>query len=105
MAVLLAFAFLSGVVTILSPCILPLLPIVLSGGVAGGDPAASRRLRAGGLQDRRPEQNRACRIDQGGLRSFPDQLRDAVEGPLFHGPRPHGAQLPGAGSTVRSIAR
>jgi cytochrome c biogenesis protein CcdA/thiol-disulfide isomerase/thioredoxin len=36
MTVLLAFAFLSGVVTILSPCILPLLPIVLSGGLAGG---------------------------------------------------------------------
>ncbi len=36
MAVLLAFAFVSGVVTILSPCILPVLPIVLSGGVGGG---------------------------------------------------------------------
>jgi cytochrome c biogenesis protein CcdA/thiol-disulfide isomerase/thioredoxin len=36
MMVLLAFAFLSGVITILSPCILPLLPIVLSGGVTGG---------------------------------------------------------------------
>jgi cytochrome c biogenesis protein CcdA/thiol-disulfide isomerase/thioredoxin len=36
MTVLLAFAFLSGVVTILSPCILPVLPIVLSGGVGGG---------------------------------------------------------------------
>ena len=36
MAVLLAFAFVSGVVTILSPCILPVLPIVLSGSVGGG---------------------------------------------------------------------
>jgi len=36
MIVLLGFAFLSGVVTILSPCILPVLPIVLSGGVGGG---------------------------------------------------------------------
>jgi cytochrome c biogenesis protein CcdA/thiol-disulfide isomerase/thioredoxin len=36
MIVLLGFAFLSGVVTILSPCILPILPIVLSGGVGGG---------------------------------------------------------------------
>ena len=36
MAVLLAFAFLSGVITILSPCILPVLPIVLSGGVGAG---------------------------------------------------------------------
>lgn len=30
------FAFLAGLVTILSPCILPLLPIVLSSGVTGG---------------------------------------------------------------------
>jgi cytochrome c biogenesis protein CcdA/thiol-disulfide isomerase/thioredoxin len=36
MAVLLAFAFISGIVTILSPCILPVLPIVLSGGVGRG---------------------------------------------------------------------
>jgi cytochrome c biogenesis protein CcdA/thiol-disulfide isomerase/thioredoxin len=34
--ILLAFAFVSGVITILSPCILPVLPIVLSGGVGGG---------------------------------------------------------------------
>jgi cytochrome c biogenesis protein CcdA/thiol-disulfide isomerase/thioredoxin len=34
--VLLAFAFVSGVITILSPCILPVLPIVLSGSVGGG---------------------------------------------------------------------
>jgi cytochrome c biogenesis protein CcdA/thiol-disulfide isomerase/thioredoxin len=36
MMVLLAFAFLSGVITVLSPCILPVLPIVLSGSVGGG---------------------------------------------------------------------
>jgi len=36
MAVLLAFAFVSGVITILSPCILPVLPIVLAGGSSGG---------------------------------------------------------------------
>ena len=36
MIVLLAFAFVSGVITILSPCILPVLPIVLSGSVGGG---------------------------------------------------------------------
>ncbi|MDA8425436.1 MAG: cytochrome c biogenesis protein DipZ [Treponema sp.] len=36
MAVLLVFAFVSGVITILSPCILPVLPIVLSGSVGGG---------------------------------------------------------------------
>ena len=36
MVVLLAFAFLSGLITVLSPCILPVLPIVLSGSVGGG---------------------------------------------------------------------
>src|SRR5580700_6029115 len=35
MIILLIFAFLAGIVTILSPCILPILPIVLSGTVAG----------------------------------------------------------------------
>jgi cytochrome c biogenesis protein CcdA/thiol-disulfide isomerase/thioredoxin len=34
--VLLLFSFISGVVTILSPCILPVLPVLLSGGVGGG---------------------------------------------------------------------
>lgn len=36
MLVLIGFAFLSGLATILSPCIWPLLPIVLSSAVAGG---------------------------------------------------------------------
>jgi len=36
MIVLLGFAFLSGVITILSPCILPVLPVVLAGGATGG---------------------------------------------------------------------
>ncbi|MEJ2664548.1 MAG: cytochrome c biogenesis protein DipZ [Spirochaetia bacterium] len=36
MFLLLLFAFLAGIVTVLSPCILPLLPIVLSGSVSGG---------------------------------------------------------------------
>ncbi len=36
MALLVAFAFVAGIVTILSPCILPLLPVVLSGSVGGG---------------------------------------------------------------------
>jgi cytochrome c biogenesis protein CcdA/thiol-disulfide isomerase/thioredoxin len=36
MILLLLFAFLAGIVTILSPCILPLLPIVLSGTTGGG---------------------------------------------------------------------
>ena len=35
MTVLAFFAFLSGIVTILSPCILPVLPIVLSGSIGG----------------------------------------------------------------------
>ena len=35
MIILLLFAFLAGVVTILSPCILPILPIVLTGSVSG----------------------------------------------------------------------
>lgn len=36
MFLLVLFAFLAGIVTILSPCILPILPIVLSGSVAEG---------------------------------------------------------------------
>ncbi len=36
MLFLIGFAFLAGVITILSPCILPILPIVLSGSVGGG---------------------------------------------------------------------
>lgn len=36
MALLLLFAFLAGVVTILSPCVLPLLPIILSSSDASG---------------------------------------------------------------------
>lgn len=36
MLILILFAFLAGVVTILSPCILPILPIILSGGIGGG---------------------------------------------------------------------
>ncbi len=36
MILLVFFAFLAGIVTILSPCILPILPIVLSGSLTGG---------------------------------------------------------------------
>ena len=36
MIILVAFAFIAGFVTILSPCILPVLPIVLSGGIDKG---------------------------------------------------------------------
>lgn len=37
MTTLLLFAFLSGLVTIAAPCIWPLLPIILSSSIAGGD--------------------------------------------------------------------
>ncbi|MFC1653854.1 cytochrome c biogenesis protein DipZ [Patescibacteria group bacterium] len=36
MIILILFAFLGGLVTVLSPCILPVLPIVLSGSLTGG---------------------------------------------------------------------
>lgn len=36
MQFLIFFAFIAGLVTILSPCVLPVLPIVLSGGLTGG---------------------------------------------------------------------
>ncbi len=36
MIFLITFAFIAGVITILSPCILPILPIVFSGSVGGG---------------------------------------------------------------------
>lgn len=36
MLILILFAFIGGIITVLSPCILPLLPIILSSTVAGG---------------------------------------------------------------------
>jgi cytochrome c biogenesis protein CcdA/thiol-disulfide isomerase/thioredoxin len=36
MILLIAFAFLSGIVTVLSPCILPILPLLLSAGIGQG---------------------------------------------------------------------
>src|SRR5206468_2898731 len=36
MVVLLGIAFLAGVITAVSPCVLPVLPIVLAGGASGG---------------------------------------------------------------------
>lgn len=36
MFLLILFAFLAGIVTILSPCILPILPVVLTSSLAGG---------------------------------------------------------------------
>ena len=44
MILLVAFAFLAGVVTILSPCILPVLPIVLSSSIGGKEIGKSRPL-------------------------------------------------------------
>src|SRR5215207_7049231 len=35
MLVLLAIGFVAGIVTALSPCVLPVLPVVLAGGTAG----------------------------------------------------------------------
>lgn len=42
MILLVAFAFLAGIVTILSPCILPILPIILSSSVGGKEIGKSR---------------------------------------------------------------
>ncbi|MEK7591823.1 MAG: cytochrome c biogenesis protein DipZ [Patescibacteria group bacterium] len=42
MILLIAFAFLAGVVTILSPCILPILPIILSSTIGGQNIGKSR---------------------------------------------------------------
>ena len=36
MTILILFAFLAGVATIFAPCILPVLPVVLSAGISGG---------------------------------------------------------------------
>src|SRR4051812_40655034 len=36
MLALLGIAFLAGVITAISPCVLPVLPIVLAGGASGG---------------------------------------------------------------------
>ena len=36
MILLIGFAFLSGIITILSPCILPVLPIILAGSAGNG---------------------------------------------------------------------
>ncbi len=44
MIILIAFAFLAGVVTILSPCILPILPIILSSTIGGQNTGKSRPL-------------------------------------------------------------
>ena len=45
MLVLLGIGFLAGVITAVSPCVLPVLPIVLAGGASGERPAAVRDHR------------------------------------------------------------
>ena len=44
MIVLIVFAFIAGLVTILSPCILPLLPIILASSISEGKPSKKRLL-------------------------------------------------------------
>ncbi len=44
MILLIAFAFLAGIVTILSPCILPILPIILSSTIGGQNTGKSRPM-------------------------------------------------------------
>ncbi len=44
MILLIAFAFLAGIVTILSPCILPILPIILSSTIGGQNTGKSRPI-------------------------------------------------------------
>ncbi len=44
MLLILAFAFLAGVITILSPCILPILPIILTSSIAGKNTGKSRPI-------------------------------------------------------------
>ncbi len=44
MILLIAFAFLAGVITVLSPCILPILPIILSSSIGGKNTGKSRPM-------------------------------------------------------------
>lgn len=44
MIILIAFAFLAGVITVLSPCILPILPIILTSSIGGVNTGKSRPL-------------------------------------------------------------
>ncbi|MEK7111092.1 MAG: cytochrome c biogenesis protein DipZ [Patescibacteria group bacterium] len=44
MILLVAFAFLAGVITVLSPCILPILPIILTSSIGGQNTGKSRPL-------------------------------------------------------------
>lgn len=44
MVLLIAFAFLAGIITVLSPCILPILPIVLTSSIGGQNTGKARPL-------------------------------------------------------------
>src|SRR3990167_4317895 len=44
MILLIAFAFLAGIITILSPCILPILPIILTSSIGGVNTGKSRPM-------------------------------------------------------------
>lgn len=44
MILLIAFAFLAGIITVLSPCILPILPIILTSSIGGVNTGKSRPL-------------------------------------------------------------
>ena len=44
MILLIAFAFLAGVITVLSPCILPILPIILTSSIGGQNTGKSRPM-------------------------------------------------------------
>mgnify|MGYP001578132930 CR=1 FL=1 len=44
MILLIAFAFLAGIITVLSPCILPILPIILTSSIGGQNTGKSRPL-------------------------------------------------------------
>ena len=44
MILLIAFAFLAGIITVLSPCILPILPIILTSSIGGVNTGKSRPM-------------------------------------------------------------
>src|SRR3989338_3470510 len=44
MILLIAFAFLAGIITVLSPCILPILPIILTSSIGGVSTGKARPL-------------------------------------------------------------
>src|SRR3990167_10732741 len=44
MILLIAFAFLAGIITVLSPCILPILPIILTSSIGGQNTGKSRPM-------------------------------------------------------------